>query len=80
MHGHEVDLDTSSIDNFIDDSRIPVKQQVLDAFENFEKEYFTCIEENPIYAKFYYLDFYEKNYANKRFCSFCYIKKVSEYI
>lgn len=77
LHSQDYDMDNSSIDNFLDESRIPVKQQILDAFENFDQEYISLIEESTIYSQFYYkTKFFEKNLSNKRFCSFCFIKKV----
>jgi hypothetical protein len=64
--------DTNSVDIF-EDSRT-LKNQ---SFEKFENEFYTFLSENEVYEKFYFnVIFYEKNAANKRMCSFCYVKKV----
>jgi hypothetical protein len=82
MQIHELEMD-NSVDNY-DETKIQARNNILEAFENFENEYLRCINENKestLYNYFYNeVEFKEKNMNNKRFCSFCLLKKVFYYM
>ena len=56
-----------------------IRDAVFEGFENYEKFYLQFINnsENPIYKFLYHeIKFREKYMSNKRFCSYCLVKKV----
>lgn len=78
MKENDLSFDDNSVD-YCEDSRIQARTSILDGFEKFENEYLQFIDkpENKLYAQFYNeIEFKEKNFNNKRFCSFCLLKKV----
>jgi hypothetical protein len=70
-----IDLNPSIIEY---DSK-EMRNAVFEGFDNFEKMYLKFINksENMVYANLYHdINFREKYMSNKRFCSYCLIKKV----
>ena len=68
MQIHELEMD-NSVDNY-DETKIQARNNILEAFENFENEYLRCINENKestLYSYFYNeVEFKEKNMNNKK--------------